>query len=189
MVRILLCVMGVLGSPLSTYAQWEAVNEKLRDSVVEVNGTCTGFVINNDLVLTAAHCEEKEMFADTLRAVVVMKDPKKDLMVLRVKGLERPALQLAAKDPVVGQQVASLGFGYGSEEPMFRLTYIASVGATVNGRSPLLVTDAAFVPGQSGGPVVNAAGEVVMMVQLASDRVGAGDGVEVLRKKVSRFLP
>jgi S1-C subfamily serine protease len=44
------------------------------------------------------------------------------------------------------------------------------------------------VPGMSGGPVVDASGQVVMIVQLASDRVGLGIGAESIRAKVGRFF-
>jgi S1-C subfamily serine protease len=47
--------------------------------------------------------------------------------------------------------------------------------------------DAAFVGGMSGGPLVNARGEVVMIVQMASDRIGLGRGIEQIRDRVGRY--
>ncbi len=48
--------------------------------------------------------------------------------------------------------------------------------------------DSAFVGGQSGGPVVNAAGEVVMIVQRASITVGISVGADVIRERMARFF-
>ena len=48
--------------------------------------------------------------------------------------------------------------------------------------------DSAFVGGQSGGPVVNAAGEVVLIVQRASNTVGIGVGADVIRERMGRFF-
>ena len=45
-----------------------------------------------------------------------------------------------------------------------------------------------FVPGQSGGPVVNEKGEVVMIVQMGTNIVGLGVGTETIRDKVGRFF-
>jgi S1-C subfamily serine protease len=53
---------------------------------------------------------------------------------------------------------------------------------------PLMATDISFVPGMSGGPVVNEKGEVVMMVQMGTSMVGFGVGAETIRDKVGRYL-
>lgn len=177
--------------PGTASAQWGKVYEKLRESTVEVGAHCSGFVVAEDHVATAAHCDleaPEPLYVDTLRAIVVMKDVKRDVMLVKVTGLKKPPVVLALKDPAVGDQIASLGFGYGFKEAMFRMSYIATARANVDSNQ-LVLTDTGFVPGQSGGPVVNAAGEVVMIVQLASDRVGAGAGVELLRNQIKRFLP
>jgi S1-C subfamily serine protease len=85
----------------------------------------------------------------------------------------------------------SFGYGYGFEQPMLRITHIAAdkVYLSEDGLTgPYLITDATFVPGQSGGPVINAAGEVVMMVQLGSNSVGFGYGAEKMKSKVGRYF-
>jgi S1-C subfamily serine protease len=172
-------------------ASWTVVAEQLKASVVEITDFCSGVVIDAEVVLTAAHCsgeDTPELFVDLLPAEVMAKDVKYDFLVLRVKGLERPALKLAAENPTLGQEVASFGFGNGAEEGMFRRAYISTVDGTVNGKKPIVITDAAFVPGQSGGPLVNAAGEIVALVQLSSDRMGAGRGAHEIRKRVGKFF-
>jgi len=185
-------------------ADWATLADKLAKSVVYIetkSGSCTGFVIDAeatnkdkqsvDRVMTAAHCEGAELFVDQTVAVVLWKDTKKDLMVLEVPDLGRPAVLLAKENPKIGDAVASYGYGWGLERPMFRTahvsdddTYIPEDG--IGG--PFIVIDADFVGGQSGGPVINAAGEVVLIVQRGGDGVGIGVGAEVMRAKAGRYF-
>jgi S1-C subfamily serine protease len=159
------------------YAQqsppWADVVEKLEKSVVQLGANCSGFTINTEkhYVLTAAHCGhekdlDKSLLVDSRPAKVVAVDVHRDFLVVEVPDLERPQLQMAERNPSMGEQLASYGFGYGYERPM---------------------VDAAFVGGMSGGPLVNARGEVVMIVQMASDRIGLGRGIEQIRDRVGRY--
>jgi S1-C subfamily serine protease len=146
---------------------------------------------DRDYIATAAHCDGTALYADNVPAKVIFKDTKKDLMVLEVDDLKRPALKLATQDPRIGDAVGSYGFGYAWERPMFRLAHIADDKTYVpegDIGGPFFMLDAAFVGGQSGGPCVNAAGEVVLMVQLASDRVGLGVGAATIKSKIGRFF-
>lgn len=203
--RVYLPILGliVLGLGEVRATEWAPLVKELAKSVVAIerdsNGTsCTGFVIHakirkddKDLthVLTAAHCEAPKLWADQAEAVILAKNTEKDLLVLAVAHLDRPALKLAKDDPSVGDQVASFGYGMGLERPLFRIahvsaeTYIPYQG--IGG--PLFFVDGGFVAGQSGGPVINAAGEVVMMVQRSSDTTGIGVGADTLRQKVGRY--
>lgn len=185
-------------------ADWTPIAEKLSKSVVyleNTNGSCTGFLINSDAtnkdkesvdyILTAAHCDGPELYADQSVTRVLWKDVKFDVMVLEIRDTGRPALVMAKDNPKIGEELASYGFGYGLERPMFRTahvsddkTYIPEDG--IGG--PLIVIDAQFVPGMSGGPCVNAAGEVVLIVQRGGGGVGIGAGAEKLRSKIGRFL-
>lgn len=203
--RVCLPVVGMillgLGSMHAT--EWAPLVKELAKSVVAIerdsNGTsCTGFVIHakirkedKDLtyVLTAAHCEAPKLWADQAEAAVVAKNTEKDLLVLAVEHLDRPALKLAKDDPNVGDQVGAFGHGYGLEKPIFRLTHIsAQTYIPYQGiGGPLYMTDSTFVGGMSGGPVINAAGEVVMMVQRGTDSVGIGVGADTMRSKIGRY--
>jgi S1-C subfamily serine protease len=182
---------------------WTTTADTLGKSVVSVNspdGSCTGFVIHDhwkgdtDLVLTAAHCDAEPphaLFADGSVAKVIYKDSKKDIMVLQVDDLDRPAVTFAAKNPAQGDDVASLGFGYALEKPMFRTAHVSNASISIPDveGGPFVMIDAAYVGGMSGGPVVNAAGEVVSIVQRASGLIGIGIGAEDIRSKVKRYLP
>ena len=202
--RLLSCLFAcVVSLSVALYANdWSQVVSILEQSAVYVNsadGSCTGFVINaharekgdKDFVLTAAHCDGKELFAAHVPAVVVFKDEKKDLLILEVDDLDKPALKLAATDAKIGDEVASYGYGYNLERSMFRIAHVSDVAMYIpegGVGGPFMMIDAAFVPGQSGGPVVNLAGEVVLIVQRGSDSVGIGVGADIIRASVGRYF-
>jgi S1-C subfamily serine protease len=192
--------MLVLAGLLS--ADWAPLATTIGKSVVFVqgDGTCTGFVINahakggdKDYILTAAHCHRPgaELYADSVTAKIVLKDEKKDLMILEVDDLDRPAVTIAVKNPQQGEEIGSFGHGYGLEQPMFRHAYVSNPSISVPEveGGPVVMIDAGYVSGQSGGPCINAKGEVVSIVQRASGLVGIGIGAEAIRSKVGRFLP
>jgi S1-C subfamily serine protease len=112
-------------------------------------------------------------------------------MVLRAAGIEdRPAFKLAPVPAQVGEEAASIGYGYGFEKPLFRVTHISTVRLDIEGLSgPFTVTDTAFIGGQSGGPVVNAKGELILIVQ-RGDGGGLGLGVDaaVIKDRVGRYF-
>ena len=206
--RVLLPIVGFVLFGLGTAharTEWYTLVKTLEKSVVTIErndaGTsCTGFVINSrakdkddhdvDYVLTAAHCEAVNLWADQSVATVIAKNKDKDLLVLSIEDSDRPALKLAKDNPIVGQEAASFGYGYGLERPLFRLTHIsAETYIPYDGiGGPLFMTDATFVGGQSGGPVINELGEVVMMVQLGTNSVGMGVGAETIRSRVGKYF-
>jgi S1-C subfamily serine protease len=192
-------MVGVLLA-LMLWTDWTATAKKTNASIVYVESEtskCTGFVIHDawkndtDLILTAQHCDGKQLFADYVSARVIFKHQKNDLMIVEVADTGRPALVIAAKNPAIGEEVGSYGYGYALERPMFRLAHVSDDEAVlpdIEG-GPFVMIDAGYVSGQSGGAVVNAAGEVVSIVQRASGLVGIGVGAQTIRAKVSRFLP
>ena len=189
---------------LSLSADWAMVADKIAKSVVYIettSGSCTGYVVNADAtnkdkedvdyILTAAHCDGPELYADQTVAHVLWKDTKKDLMVLEVANLDRPALKIAKDNPKIGDEVASYGYGWGLERPMFRTAHVSDDKTYIPEQGiggPFIVIDAQFVSGQSGGPVVNASGEVVLMVQRGGQGVGIGVGAEIMRSKAGRYF-
>lgn len=183
---------------------WSAVAEKVAKSAVFVesaDGSCTGAVINasardkkdKDFVLTAAHCFGDKMFADHVPAAVLYKDDKanRDVMILEVEDTGRPALRLAADNPKRGSDVASYGYGFGMADAMFRQANVSSTSYFIPEDGiggPFIMINAGFIGGQSGGPIVNAQGEIVMIVQRGSDSVGIGIGAEQIREAVGRYF-
>lgn len=199
MKRFLVTTLSLLLFSVATHASsWNPIAEKVEKSlaflVVGQEGFCTAFSINEkeDYVLTANHCfgqdkEGKDLLVDNTPAVLVARDVKKDLMVLKVKGLDKPAVHLAKNDPKVGDEMASYGFGYALSKPIFRVTHASA--SDTDEAPKQIITDTDFIPGQSGGPVVNEAGDLVMIVQAGDGHgLGIGVGAETIKKSMGRYF-
>lgn len=202
MKRVLIALLAALFVlvPTNAASKWTSVAEKLQKSIVyveivagtELQGSCTGFVIDTQkkYVLTAAHCDGEKVLADGTPTYKVFKDERKDLMIVRASNLDYPAVAIAEKGPDRGDEVASMGYGAGLDDAMFRIAHVSNVRMDIEGLSgPFTMIDAGFIGGQSGGPVVNDLGQVVMIVQRGSDSLGIGVGAEVIRDRISRYLP
>jgi S1-C subfamily serine protease len=166
-------------------------------SVVKVLGTAcglgiegSGWVAGPDLVVTNAHVVAGE--TDTtvqvggnppgLDADVIDFDSHDDIAILRVPGLDQPALRLAGK-PEAGTPAAILGYpldgGYDVEPGRIGQTETVST-EDAYGNGPVLRSITALRgrvrPGNSGGPMVDRAGQVVATVFAAITGSPSGDG-------------
>lgn len=198
--KSLLTLLFVLVSFVPALANdWSGVVKSVENSVVyiDINGesACTGFVIDTKrkYVMTAAHCDGDVLWVDRVKGTVISKDLKKDLMILEVKELDptKTALKLAGGDPAIGQEVMSIGFGYALERPFFRKSMVSDNAVMIPESGiggPFIGVDSGFIGGQSGGPVVNDQGEVVSIVQMASDKLGIGVGAKIIKERVGRFF-
>ncbi len=164
-------------------------------SVVRILGTACGLGIEGSgwvaapgLVVTNAHVVAGE--SDTtvqvggdgtsLAAQPVAFDPRNDIAVLRVPGLQAPALTLASGTPA-GSAVALLGFpedgGYDVQPARLGQTQLTrSQNAYGNGPVQRLITALRGLvrPGNSGGPLVDRAGQVGATVFAAVTGAPAG---------------
>lgn len=200
--RILISIIGftlfVSASLLAT--EWNPVANRVVKSLSFLEtpeGTCTAWSIDEkkDLVITAGHCfgrdkEAKDILVDQTPVTrLVSLDTKKDLMILEVKGLDKPALRLAKANPRIGDEVASYGFGLGLERPLFRTAHISDDQVTIESvGGPFIMTDTDFIGGQSGGPVVDINGDVVMIVQRGTQGLGIGVGAETIKAKMGKYF-
>jgi S1-C subfamily serine protease len=199
-VRAIIAVIAfvVATVPAFTFSAWNPVAEKVQKSLallmVGEEGACTAFSINEkeDYVLTANHCfgrdiEGKDLLVDNTPAKLVARDQKRDLMVLYVKGLDKSAIHMATADPKVGDEMASYGYGYALSKPLFRITHASAIDT--DEAPKMVITDTDFTPGQSGGPVVNPDGDLVMIVQAGDGHgLGIGRGVEDIKKSMGRYF-
>ena len=165
-------------------------------SVVRVEGDAcglavsgTGWVADRGLVVTAAHvvAGQRETSIEheggSARAAAVVFDPRNDVAVLRpTAAVGVPPLALGDATP--GEPVAILGFPEGGafEAAAGRIGRTATViSEDAYGNGPVLrrITSLSgrVRRGHSGGPAVNARGEVEAMVFAA--RVGASGGFAV----------
>jgi S1-C subfamily serine protease len=199
LIAALLTLVICLASSLQA-TDWSAIVTQVEKSIVFIEvgneGSCTGFVIDQakHYVMTAQHCQPSEsgvIWADRVPARVVSRDVQKDLLVIEAKDLDpaRPALVLAPSNPAIGSEVMSAGFGMGLERPIYRQAHVSDDNTMIPEiGGPFISLDSAFVGGQSGGPVVNLSGEVVMIVQRASGTVGIGVGADIIRTRMGRFF-
>jgi S1-C subfamily serine protease len=137
----------------------------------------SGFVVGPDLVVTNAHVvagvasPEVISQSGTEPGVPVFYDPELDIALLRVSGLDEPALKLDPDMVSRGQVGAVLGFPGGGPLKYGPAGVMASFNATgldiygtVEATRAIYEIDAVVRPGNSGGPLVEPDGEVVGIV-------------------------
>jgi serine protease DegQ len=171
------------------------VPELVRDvspSVVAVvggEGGGSGIIFDADgLVVTNAHVAE-ELDAievvlgdgDRVPATLVASDPLSDVAVLEVERRGLPAATFPVDLPEVGESVIAVGNPLGLESSVtlgivsgLQRDLPVPVAAGGQALVDLIQTDAAISPGNSGGALVNAGGEVVgMTVAYIPPQLGA----------------
>jgi serine protease Do len=135
------------------------------------HGLGSGFIISADgLVLTNAHVvrdaqEVTVKLADRreLKAKVLGADPATDIAVLRIPATGLPAVHFAdPKTLQVGDYVLAIGAPFGFDQSA-TAGIVSAKGRSLPGDAyvPFIQTDAAVNPGNSGGPLFDAAGDVV----------------------------
>jgi S1-C subfamily serine protease len=197
-----------VGSPPAAIAHNQAVRGASR-SVVRVLGTACGLavegsgwvaapgvVVTNAHVVAGEHDTTVEPFGrePSLSAYAIAFDPTDDIAVLRVPGLDLPALTLASS-PSFGRAGAVLG--YPENGPLDARP--ARIGGTQRivtedayGRGPvsrLLTPLRGLVrPGNSGGPLVDRTGAVLTTVFASTTGGGTPGGYGVANATVAQVL-
>jgi serine protease DegQ len=151
--------------------------ENVATAVVRVNGrrrrSGSGVVFAQNMVLTASHVLEREEdlsveTADgrTLSARFAGRDHSTDLAVLNVDGLDIDPATPSEGDARVGQISLAVGSHSRGEGPRATLGVVSAVGGPVRSRrgprvERYIQTDATPYPGFSGGPLIDARGDVL----------------------------
>ncbi|MBL8350640.1 MAG: Do family serine endopeptidase [Burkholderiaceae bacterium] len=150
-------------------------------------GQGSGFIVAADgLVLTNAHVvkDAKEVtvrLADRreFAAKVLGSDAATDIAVLRIDAQGLPVVHLGdPKTLQVGDPVLAIGAPYGLEQTA-TAGIVSAKGRSLPGDAavPFIQTDAAVNPGNSGGPLFDAAGNVVGINAQIYSRSGGFQGV------------
>ncbi len=153
----------------------------------QVRGVGSGFIVSGDgLILTNAHvvngADEITVRLTDRRefsARLVGADPQTDVAVLRIDAEGLPTVRLGDPSKVrVGEPVLAIGSPYGFENT------VTSGIVSAKSRSlpddtfvPFIQTDVAVNPGNSGGPLFDARGEVIGINSQIYSRTGGFQGL------------
>jgi S1-C subfamily serine protease len=179
-----------LGDPPARSGIPVEVSDRVAQSTVRVEGEAcsrlqegSGFVVGTELVVTNAHVVAGNTSTEVVRtdgsrasATVVTFDPNRDLAVLSVPGLDRPALPMAEAE--VGDRGGVYGYPGGGDlriAPYEIARRVLARGTDIydNARTErdVFFLSSALRPGDSGSALINRRGTVVgVAFAIAPDR-------------------
>jgi serine protease Do len=170
-------------NPLSQF--FRGVPRPRGHGVMHAQGS--GFVVSSDgIVLTNAHVVDgaKEVTVKLsnhreYKAKVLGADRSSDIAVLKIDAHSLPTVQLGDSDQLnVGDYVLAIGEPFGLEETA-TAGIVSAKGRSLpgDGYVPFIQTDAAVNPGNSGGPLFDANGNVVGINAQIYSNSGGYEGV------------
>ncbi|MDB5913976.1 MAG: protease Do, partial [Ramlibacter sp.] len=176
-----------MSDPLEFFRQFQRGGRPQPQRDTPVRGMGSGFIVAADgIIMTNAHVVKdatevvvKLTDRREFRAKVLGTDPKTDIAVLKINATNLPTVTLGSTENLrVGEWVLAIGAPFGFEN-----TVTAGV-VSAKGRSlpddsavPFIQTDVAVNPGNSGGPLFNARGEVVGINSQIYSQSGGYQGV------------
>ena len=118
---------------------------------------------------------------------LLARDPDVDLALLSVDATDLRALAAARVSPRVGEMVFAFGHPWGQRNTVTRGIVSALVMAQNRrgDRLPVVRSDTPLAPGNSGGPLVNAKGEVVGINAMI---VGGDQSVSIAASVANEFV-
>lgn len=151
--------------------------DRVRESLVVIscpNGRASGFLLKdkektylytNEHVVRLATSFEARLLSGNVVKTGAFQIPEGEGDVVRfVVETNMPALKMSAETPKIGAVVSVLGDSGGAG-------VVTEIGGRIVGVGPdRIETDARFVPGNSGSPILNAAGDVVGIATYATKR-------------------
>ena len=181
---------------------------QVRHAFVFIAGGSGVMIRPDGLMLTNDHVIENRRTFDvrlgdgrSFKAKVLGRDPVGDLAALKLdvpEGETVPHLDLGDSAALrVGDEVLAVGnpfaLGVLDQAPTFTLGIVSAVHHTQGTYTECIVTDAELNPGNSGGPLVNMAGEVVGINGQISTRYGlrsnTGLGFAISARQIRLWLP
>lgn len=185
------------------------VYEKINPAIVLVEAQMidglssgTGCIINKSgIILTSSHVVDNSSYVEvttskgeTYKAEILKSERENDdLALLKIKPKHPlPTIKLGDSSLVkVGQKVLAIGNPFG-----FNGTLTTGIVSRIDYERNKIQTDAAINPGSSGGPILNARGEVIGISQSIfnpdnnKSNIGIGFAVPAneVRKLISNYL-
>ena len=151
------------------------------------HGQGSGFIVSSDgVILTNAHVVDgaqevtvKLTDRRELKAKVLGADRQTDIAVLKIDAKDLPIVKLGDPSATrVGEPVLAIGSPYGFENTATSGIVSAKSRSLPEGTYvPFIQTDAAVNPGNSGGPLFNAHGEVIGINSQIFSRTGGYQGL------------
>src|SRR6266487_2210429 len=148
---------------------------------------------SNGLILTNNHVVGRHMPIVMLQddgeyeSKLVARDPDVDLALLSIDVTDLTPLRPVSVSPRVGEMVFAFGHPWGQRNTVTRGIVSALVSAQ-NKRGdklPVIRSDVPLAPGNSGGPLVNASGEVIGINAMI---IGGDQSVSIAASVVSDFV-
>ena len=148
-------------------------------------GVGSGFIISADgFVLTNAHVVEgaDEVFVTLtdkreFKAKIIGSDRRTDVALVKIEGNNLPRLTMGDSSKLrVGEWVIAIGSPFGLENTV-TAGIISANSRDTGDYLPLIQTDVAVNPGNSGGPLINMRGEVVGINSQIYSRSGGYMGI------------
>ncbi len=181
---------------------------RVRSAFVFIGGGSGVIVRPDGLMLTNDHViGRKRSFTvrigdgRSFKARVLGTDPVGDLAALKLEvpeGQTVPHLELGDSETLrIGDEALAVGnpfaLGVLDQSPTFTAGIISALNHTQGSYAECIVTDAEVNPGNSGGPLVNMAGEVVGINGQISTRFGlrsnTGLGFAISSRQIKLWLP
>lgn len=148
-------------------------------------------VTNAHVVADAARIQLRLQDGRRVEGRLIGKDSRVDLALVKIEGVQGlPVLPLGDSNRLrVGEFVLALGHPFGLEQTV-SLGIVSRKGAPLQVAAPgfdFIQTDASVNPGNSGGPLINMAGEVVGVNSMAARNGSIGFAIPV--NLVKSLLP
>jgi serine protease Do len=148
-------------------------------------GVGSGFIISADgYIMTNAHVVDgaDEVYVTLtdkreFKAKIIGSDKRTDVALVKIEGHNLPSLTMGDSDKIrVGEWVIAIGSPFGLDNTV--TAGIVSAKARDTGEYlPLIQTDVAVNPGNSGGPLINMRGEVIGINSQIYSRSGGYMGI------------
>ncbi|KMZ12569.1 HtrA protease/chaperone protein [Candidatus Burkholderia humilis] len=156
-----------------------------QDNSEQSSGVGSGFILSTDgYVMTNAHVVDD---ADTIyvtltderefKARLVGVDERTDVAVVKISAANLPAITIGDSNKVrVGEWVLAIGSPFGLDNTV-TAGIVSAKGRDTGDYLPFIQTDVAVNPGNSGGPLINMAGEVIGINSQIYSRTGDFMGI------------